>query len=248
MNTKVVVGSFMAGALLGFGMLAGTVIGASNASAQSATGTTAPAAAATAGTTAEPSKPAPRATPDTSKVKITQQQAEQAAIAAAPGSTVDHTSLQDQNGTPVYDVDFTNGGGAMVNAETGAVIKTEAAGTDQGGGPHGDRGGQDQAALAAKATVTKAQAEQTALSAAPGSTVDHSSLAQAPDGTIFWDVDFTNQGGVKVNAQTGAVIAVEAPGTDTHQGGPGGRHGGRGGKGGQTGQTAPSGTPTPSQP
>jgi hypothetical protein len=52
---------------------------------------------------------------------------------------------------------------------------------------------------------------------------------------VYWDVDFSNGGGVKVNAQTGAIIATEAAGTD--QGGPhGGRHGGAPG-------SAPNSTP-----
>jgi len=167
--------------------------------------------------------------------KITQQQAEQAALAASPGNTIDHTSLQDQNGTPVYDVDFTNGGGVLVNGDTGAVITVEAAGQDQGGhggrgGFGGHRGGADQAALAAQAKVTRQEAEQAALKASPGNTVDHSSL-QDQNGTIVWDVDFTNGGGVLVNAQTGATVKVEAAGED--QGGHRGR------------PQAPSSTPTP---
>jgi uncharacterized membrane protein YkoI len=141
---------------------------------------------------------------------------------------VDHTRLgTDANGTPVYDVDFTNGGGAQVNGQTGAVITSEAAGTDKGGnggpgGPGGGPGGADQAALAAKATVTQQQAEQAAIAASPGNTVDHSRLGDN-NGTIYWDVDFSNGGGVQVNALTGAVITTEAAGTDAgpQRGGPG---------------------------
>ena len=106
------------------------------------------------------------------------------------------------------------------NAQTGKVIATEAAGTDKGG----HMGGADQQALAAKATVTKDQAEKTALTASPGNTVDHSRLGGDPNGTVFWDVDFTNGGGMTVDAQTGKVIATEAAGTD-HGGRPGGRGG-----------------------
>ena len=72
--------------------------------------------------------------------RSTQQQAEAAALAVSPGNTVDHSRLgKDANGTIFWDVDFTNGGGVIIDAQTGAVIKTEAAGADQGG--HG----QDQA-------------------------------------------------------------------------------------------------------
>jgi uncharacterized membrane protein YkoI len=208
MNIKTVIGSGMAVALLGLGMLAGSAVGTGQAFAQTPAAAVTPAAGQTAPT-------APGATAQSAPTAtITQAQAEAAALAANPGQTVDHTRLGQENGTAVYDVDFSNGGGAQVNATTGAVIASEAAGTDQGGrGGPGGPGGADQAALAAKATVTQAQAEKAALAASPGNTVDHSRLGD-DNGTIFWDVDFTNGGGVRVNATTGAVIASEAAGTD----------------------------------
>lgn len=208
MKIKVLAGSTMAIGLLGLGMLAGSVVGSSGTFAQTPSTTSPPGVALTApvspGTGGAESKSV--------TAKITQQQAEQTALATSPGNTVDHTSLQNQNGTAVYDVDFTNGGGAIVNGDTGVIIATEAAGQDKGGrGGHG--GGADQAALAAKSTVTQQQAEQAALAASPGNTVDHSRLGD-DNGTVFWDVDFANGGGVKVNAQTDAIIATEAAGTD----------------------------------
>src|SRR5438105_6384457 len=210
MKIKMLIGSTMAMGLLGLGMLAGSVVGAGRVSAQT------PAAAATATVVqTAPSAPGSGA-PGAVQAAITQQQAEQAALAASPGNTVDHTRLGNDNGTAVYDVDFTNGGGVRVNARTGAVIATEAAGSDQGG-PGGNAA--NQAALAAKATVTQQQAEQAALAASPGNTVDHSRLGD-DNGTVFWDVDFSNGGGVKVNAQTGAIMATEAAGAD--HGGPNG--------------------------
>ncbi|MFL5733423.1 MAG: PepSY domain-containing protein [Chloroflexia bacterium] len=237
MNIKMLAGSAVAVALMGLGLLTGSVVGSPDAAAQTPAATSTSSAAQTA--------PAAAATPGTSAaVVITQQQAEQAALAAAPGSTVDHTQLVDNNGAPFWDVDFTNGGGARVDANTGKVIATEAAGTDQGGpGGHGGPGGADQAALAAKATVTQQQAEQTALAAAPGSTVDHSRLGQDSNGTVYWDVDFTNGGGVEVDANTNKVITVEAAGTDHPNGGRPGGHGGKGGSGAPG--TTPQVTPTP---
>ena len=116
MKIRVLIGSAMAVALMGLGMLVGSLVGASATLAQ------------TSVTTPQTTQPAQSA-----KATITQQQAEQAALAASPGNTVDHTRLFDQNGTAAYDVDFTNGGGVIVNAQTGAIIATEAAGTDHGG-------------------------------------------------------------------------------------------------------------------
>lgn len=244
MNIKILAGSGAALGLLGLGILAGSVVGAGGVSAQTsaalsssgakaqvaqisqygvsysdiAEARAAQAAATSVPSQSVPAQPAPKSSTSV-QAAITQQQAEQAALAASPGNTVDHTSLQDQNGTAVYDVDFTNGGGALVDANTGAIISTEAAGADKGGyggpgGGRGGRGGADQAVLAAKATVTQQQAEQTALTTSPGNTVDHSRLGQDASGTVFWDVDFANGGGVVVNAQTGAVITTEAAGTD----------------------------------
>lgn len=256
MNIKVLAGSAVAVGLLGVGVLAGSVAGTGGALAQISSGSapstaqvattsaaattqnapslvaqvaTTPTPGSTQSTPTSPQKDNPGSSSITAK--ITQQQAEQAALGASPGNTIDHTSLQNQNGTPVYDVDFTNGGGVLINGDTGAVITIEAAGTDQGGrGRGGHRGGANQAALAAQAKVTQQQAEQAALTASPGSTVDHSML-QDQNGTIVWDVDFTNGGGVVVDAQTGAIVTVEAAGTD--QGGHGNR------------PETPSGTPTP---
>jgi uncharacterized membrane protein YkoI len=266
MKRKTLAGSAMAGGLLGLGMLAGSLVGTGYAFAQTpAAPNTAPvqqaAAAPAAQNAAAPytapaaqnaaapvaqaaTTPAPAA-PSTPKATLTQAQAEAAALAASPGNTVDHTHLMTRNGIAVYDVDFTNGGGVIVDANTGAIVAKEAAGTDTGGGRgHGNKGA-NQAALAAKATVTQAQAEKTALAASPGATVDHSRLAGDPNGVVFWDVDFTNGGGVKVNAQTGAVIATEAAGTDHVGGGRPGGHGGRGdhGHAPSTGGATPATTP-----
>ncbi len=250
MNSKSIIGSTAAVALLGLGMLAGSVVGANQASAQTipatATATVAPAQPAAPATTPAtgsstvPVAPAPAQAPAQAPAPaITQQQAEQAALAASPGNTIDHTQLANDNGTAFWDVDFTNGGGVKINAQTGAVIAVEAAGTDQGGPKGGHGGGGDQAALAAQATVSQADAEKAALAASPGNTIDHSRLGD-DNGTVFWDVDFTNGGGVTVNAKTGAVIAVEAAGTDQH----GGPHGGpRGGAPGSAPNGPPNGAP-----
>ena len=245
MNSKALIGSTAAVALLGLGILAGSVVGADQASAQTVPATatatvtqaqpapaTTPATAPAPGSSTVPVAPAPAQAP-----AISQAGAEKAALAASPGNTIDHTRLGNENGTAFWDVDFTNGGGVKIDAQTGAVIAIEAAGTDQ----HGPRGGgADQAALAAQATVSQAGAEKAALAASPGNTIDHSRLGD-DNGTVFWDVDFTNGGGVTVNAQTGAIIATEAAGTDQ---GPHGGHGGpRGGAPGSAPNSTPNSTP-----
>src|SRR5436190_706573 len=138
MKLKVLADSALAVAAMAFGVLLGSVAGTGGVEAQT------PSASATPQTQTPGNKTQPAATPTT---KINKNQAEKAALAAAPGSTVAHTRLQkDANGTLFWDVDFTNGGGVVVNADTGAVITAEAAGTDHpnGGRPggHGGRGQQ----------------------------------------------------------------------------------------------------------
>src|SRR5438067_966688 len=110
MKLKAIAGSMMGLGLLGVGILAGSVVGPNQAAAQ-----TAPAAAATAtpapsapSAPANPAQPAPaapnQAAPSTIQAAITQQQAEQAALAANPGATVDHTRPETENGVAAYDV------------------------------------------------------------------------------------------------------------------------------------------------
>src|SRR5437763_1313179 len=107
----------MAVGLLGLGVLAGSVTSSGGAFAQTPSGSTATPTAQVANTPVPSSTQSVPTSPGTGKgnpgsssitAKLTQQQAEQAALAASPGNTIDHTNLQNQNGTPVYDVDFTN--------------------------------------------------------------------------------------------------------------------------------------------
>src|SRR4051812_49823182 len=97
MRIRVIAGSVLAVAFLGLGMLLGSLTSAGDASAQTSTATPAP-------------KSSKSPTPTTA---ITKQQAEQTALATSPGNTIDHTTLQNNNGTQVWDVDFANGGGVI---------------------------------------------------------------------------------------------------------------------------------------
>src|SRR5262249_53378748 len=105
MKLNVVVGATLAVVLLGLGMLAGSVIGANRSFAQTppSTAQTAQTAPSTAPAQTAPgnnsqAQTAPPAQ-STIQAKITQAQAEQAALATSAGATVDHTNLMMQNGT-----------------------------------------------------------------------------------------------------------------------------------------------------
>lgn len=71
-------------------------------------------------------------------------------------------------------------------------------------------------ALAAKAKITEAQATAAALGAQPDGKVVHAEV-EDENGTIVWSVELSTPNGeheVKVDANTGTVIASEAEGTE----------------------------------
>src|SRR5690349_15891605 len=99
MERKVLAGSSVAAGLLGLGMLVGSVVGASGAFAQTPSGSAAAPVVQAAGTPIPGAAAAPQrgnSGAATITAKISQADAEKAALAANPGSTVDHTSLQNQ--------------------------------------------------------------------------------------------------------------------------------------------------------
>jgi uncharacterized membrane protein YkoI len=65
-----------------------------------------------------------------SKATITSTQAEAAALAVNPGTTVVKTELDNENGVLVYSVELSNGMDVKVDAGTGTVLHTEQAGDD----------------------------------------------------------------------------------------------------------------------
>jgi hypothetical protein len=72
---------------------------------------------------------------------------------------------------------------------------------------------QEQAKLAEQAKISRAAAEQTALSKVPGGTVKEAEL-EKEDGKLVWSFDITTPGTtditeVLVDANTGAVVSVE---------------------------------------
>jgi len=75
---------------------------------------------------------------------------------------------------------------------------------------------QEQAALAAQAKVSQADAEKTALAQVPGGTTKEAEL-EKEDGKIIWSFDVATAGSkdtteVNVDAVTGSLVNVEKPG------------------------------------
>jgi uncharacterized membrane protein YkoI len=64
------------------------------------------------------------------KATITNAQAEAAALAANPGTTVVKTELDNENGALVYSVELSNGMDVKVDAGNGQILHTEQAGND----------------------------------------------------------------------------------------------------------------------
>ena len=67
------------------------------------------------------------------QAKITADAAQAAALAANPGTTAVKVELGDENGTIIYSVELNNGADVKVDATSGAVLSTEAAGTEEQG-------------------------------------------------------------------------------------------------------------------
>lgn len=65
-----------------------------------------------------------------SQAKISAADAEKAALAANPGTTVVKTELDNENGFLVYSVELSNGSEVKVDAGNGTVLYTEQAGND----------------------------------------------------------------------------------------------------------------------
>ncbi len=71
----------------------------------------------------------------------------------------------------------------------------------------------DAAALVGKATVTVNQAKATALAANPNTTVVKAELGDE-NGTIVYSVELSNGTDVKVDANSGAIVTTDQPGSD----------------------------------
>lgn len=71
----------------------------------------------------------------------------------------------------------------------------------------------DAAALSSKATITADQASATALAANPGTTVVKAELGDE-NGTIVYSVELSNGADVKVDANSGAIVTTDQPGSD----------------------------------
>lgn len=65
------------------------------------------------------------------KTKISQQQAEAAALKAYPQGKIEETELEREKGGLIYSVEFTDDAEVEVDADTGKVLKVEAPGHDQ---------------------------------------------------------------------------------------------------------------------
>lgn len=129
---------------------------------------------------------------------ISKQQAEQDALTAVGGGTVVQAQRDQWKGYQIWDVAITQPGfeyDVFVNAKNGAILNVT---------KHSNQGAQAK-------YISKAQAEQIALNAVGGGKVLLIRL-EKNDNPVDWSVDVKATNGqeyeVKVNAVTGAVIAI----------------------------------------
>ena len=150
------------------------------------------------------------------QAKITEEQATKTALEKVPG-TVNEVELEDKNGTIVYGFEVVSTDGTQqdvkVDAQTGKIVKVEV--DDEENGKENDEEENDtqtQAELAKQAKITEEQATKTALEKVPG-TVNEVEL-EDENGTIVYGIEVVSTDGtqqdVKVDAQTGKIVKVEA--------------------------------------
>ena len=136
---------------------------------------------------------------------VAKEQAEQTAVATVPGGTLVSSQLEQEDGRTVWHVHVRNAQGldydVDVDAASGVVVPDDDDRNDEGSTPP--------ATPNAGVTVTKEQAEQTAVATVPGGTVAQSNLEQE-DGKTVWHVHIRNAQGwdydVDVDAASGAVV------------------------------------------
>ena len=150
------------------------------------------------------------------QAKITEEQATKTALEKVPG-TVNEVELEDENGAIVYGFEVVSTDGTQqdvkVDAQTGKIVKVEV--DDEENGKENDEEENDtqtQAELAKQAKITEEAATKTALEKVPG-TVNQVEL-EDENGTIVYGIEVVSTDGtqqdVKVDAQTGKIVKVEA--------------------------------------
>lgn len=155
----------------------------------------------------------------------TKTSAENAAVAANPGATVQASSSEDpaENTGAAYEVKITKSDGTraeVLEDSSFTVLSTKA--DDHGGrGPHGDHhggpgGNPNEPALTGD---EKSSAEAAALAAVPGGTVERSSKEDAGENTgAAYEVHVTKSDGSEVEVLEDSSFKVIA--TNAHQGRP----------------------------
>ncbi len=89
-----------------------------------------PADAETKDNTEQPGNEAADAAALAGKASVTADQAKATALAANPGATVVKAELGDENGVIVYSVELSSGADVKVDANSGAILSTDQAGSD----------------------------------------------------------------------------------------------------------------------
>jgi|GEM_PF-1528747 len=158
------------------------------------------------------------------ETSITKEQASDIALAANSGATVIAAEFEDENGTAIYAIDLKAADGNVIEVKVdtadGAILSTETDteddSTDDADMEEADDPAkelEEEAALAGKATLTKAQANDIALAANQDSTILKTRLGDE-NGTIIYEVEIQTADGktseVKIDAESGEILLENA--------------------------------------
>lgn len=166
------------------------------------------------------------------KATVTADEAAKTAADANSGYTVIINHLEDENGTVLYEIKMADTTGnkleVKVDAAAGTILSSEPYTGDMGKGIRDGSTSEDDAALAAKATVTAEAAAKTAADANSGYTVIINHL-EDENGTILYEIKMADTAGnkleVKVDAAVGTILSSEPYTGD--MGGKTGKHEGK---------------------
>ncbi len=156
-------------------------------------------ASAAPGSAALPAAPTFAVTPD---------RAAQIAMATAPGASINGTpELVDFQGIISYEVNTTVGL-IYVDANTGAVVFNSAAQVPVQGSGGGGTAPATQPIPPPTSQISEEQAIAIAISVVGPGTVEQSKL-EHEHGILIWDIKFTNDNEVRIDAASGQVVRTE---------------------------------------
>ena len=149
------------------------------------------------------------------KAKISKAEAERIALAKVPNGTIKEAGLEKEKGKVIWSLDIATPGTkditeVAVDAMTGEVVAIDKETPKQ---EAKEKEKDEEAGLAAKAKISKAEAERIALAKVPNGTIKEGGI-EKEKGKVIWSFDIATPGTkditeVAVDAMTGEVVAID---------------------------------------